>query len=74
MDIHGCNVHLKYLYIHPCSYIYIHVVIYVKNTYTQCELNEYQEYSKYRWIFYVILRKSVATLDMSVHTCTHLLL
>ena len=50
-------------------YIHIHAGIYVKNTYkntyTQCAFNEYQEYSKYRWIFFVILRESVATLETS---------
>ena len=38
----------------------------------QYAFNEYLKRPKFRWMFYVILSKSVATLDMSVYTCMYM--
>ena len=60
MDVYGCTCR-------P-TYIHVHTQIYIQRIHTQYE---YLRQPKFRWIFYVILSKSVATLDMSeiLHTC-----
>ena len=54
------------------THIHVHTQIYIQRTRTQYAFNEYLRQAKFRWIFYVILSKSVATLDMSEVTAVSL--